>query len=72
MALKIDRRYQGLGSGRDALQLLLNHVQARSGAKAFCTGCLPGERSPCAFSETMGLGYTGEEDDGELVLRLDL
>jgi diamine N-acetyltransferase len=31
-----------------------------------------GEGSPCPFYEKMGFVYTGEEDEGELVMKLKL
>lgn len=68
----IDERYQGQGYGRQALELLIAHVRTRPGAKELFTSCVPGEGSPCPFYERMGFVYTGEEDDGELVMRLAL
>jgi diamine N-acetyltransferase len=68
----IDARFQGAGYGRRALELLIEHVKTRPGAKAIFTSCVPGNGSPCPFYEKMGFVYTGEEDDGELVMRLDL
>lgn len=68
----IDARYQGLGYGRLALELLIAHVRTRPGATALYTSCVPGDGSPCPFYERMGFVYTGDEDDGELVMRLAL
>jgi diamine N-acetyltransferase len=68
----IDARYQGYGFGRRALQLLIDHVRTRPGATALLTSCVPGDGSPCPFYEKMGFVPTGEVDDGELVMRLDL
>jgi diamine N-acetyltransferase len=66
----IDARYQGAGFGRRALELLIDRVKTRPGAKALFTSCVPGDGSPCPFYEKMGFVYTGEEDEGELVMRL--
>jgi diamine N-acetyltransferase len=66
----IDQRYQGLSFGRRALQLVIDHIKTRPGAKEFFTSCVPGDGSPCPFYEKMGFVYTGEVDDGELVMRL--
>ena len=68
----IDRRYQKLGYGRRALELLLDHVRGRPGAAALMLSYVPGDGSPRAFYERMGFVHTGEEDDGELMMRIDL
>ncbi len=68
----IDARFQGHGYGRRALELLIAHVRTRPGATELFTSCVPGDGSPCPFYERMGFVYTGEEDDGELVMRLAL
>jgi diamine N-acetyltransferase len=68
----IDARFQGSGFGRRALELLIAHVKTRPGANALLTSCVPGDGSPCPFYEKMGFVYTGEEYEGELVMRLDL
>lgn len=68
----IDARYQGYGFGKQALELLFEHVKMRPGATALFTSCVPGDGSPCPFYEKMGFVYTGDEDDGELVMRREL
>ncbi len=68
----IDARYQRKGIGQKALELLFEHVKTRPGASALSTSCVQGEGSPGPFYETMGFVYTGEEDDGELVMRREL
>jgi diamine N-acetyltransferase len=68
----IDHRYQGAGFGRRALLTVIEHIKSRPGAKEFFTSCVPGEGSPCPFYEKMGFVYTGEIDDGELVMKLTL
>jgi diamine N-acetyltransferase len=68
----IDAQYQRNGIGQKALELLLEHVKTRPGASALTTSCVPGEGSPGPFYETMGFVYTGEEDDGELIMRREL
>lgn len=68
----IDGRYQGHGFGRRAIELLIAHVRTRPGAKALFTSCVPGDGSPCPFYEKLGFVYTGEKDEDELVMRLDL
>jgi diamine N-acetyltransferase len=68
----IDARYQGLGFGKRALDLLVAYVRTRPGATALGTSCVPKPGGPCPFYERYGFKYTGEEDDGELVMRLEL
>jgi diamine N-acetyltransferase len=68
----IDAHYQGLGFGKRALDLLVAHVRTRPGATSLGTSCVPKPGGPCPFYERYGFKYTGEEDDGELVMRLEL
>ena len=68
----IDARYQKRGVGQRALELLFEYVKSRPGARVLYTSCVPGEGSPGPFYEKMGFVYTGEEDDGELVMRREL
>ena len=68
----IDQRFQGQGIGRRALDLVIDYVRTRPGAKALLTSIVPGDGSPGPFYEKMGFAYTGEEEDGELVMRLNL
>jgi diamine N-acetyltransferase len=68
----IDARYQGMGFGRRALHLLIEHVKTRPGAKELGVSCVPGTGGPCPFYEKIGFVYTGEEDHGELVMKLAL
>ena len=68
----IDARYQGHGYGRRTLELLVEYVKTRPGAKALVTSCVPGDGSPCPFYERLGFVPTGEVDEGEIVLRLAL
>lgn len=68
----VDARYQGSGIGRRALELLFEYVRTRPGAKALYTSVVPGEGGPGPFYEKMGFVYTGEEDEGELVMRREL
>ncbi len=68
----IDHRWQGRGVGRRALALLVDYVRGRPGVTELLTSCVPGEGTPIPFYEKAGFVQTGEVDDGELVLRLDL
>lgn len=68
----MDARFQRLGLGRRALEAVISHVRTRPGATQLLLSCVPGEGSPCPFYERMGFVYTGAEEHGELVMRLDL
>lgn len=67
----VDQRFQGLGYGRRALELLIEHVRTRPGATCLTTSCVPGDGTPIPFYERAGFALTGEEDDGELVMRYE-
>lgn len=67
----IDARYQGMGFGRRAIELLIEHVKSRPGATELLTSCVPDlEGNPEPFYARQGFVRTGEVDDGEVVLRL--
>jgi diamine N-acetyltransferase len=68
----IDHRFQKLGYGRRALELLLGHVRSRPGATALTLSHVPGDGDPSPFYERLGFAHTGEEEDGELVMQLEL
>lgn len=68
----IDARFQKCGIGRRALELVIEHVKTRPGAKALLTSGVPGEGSPVKFYEKVGFTYTGEMDeDGELIMQYE-
>ena len=68
----IAAEHQGKSYGRQALTLLIEHVKTRPQAKELLTSHVPGEGSPGGFYEKMGFEYTGEEYDGELLMKLRL
>jgi diamine N-acetyltransferase len=69
----IDAKYQKFGFGKRAIELLIEHVRTRPNATALGVSCVPdGEGSPCPFYEKLGFVYTGEEDEGELMMKLQL
>ena len=68
----IDAAQQGKGYGRRALELVCEHVRSRPGGTVLYLSCVPGEGGPGPFYEKLGFRYTGEEDDGELVMRREL
>jgi diamine N-acetyltransferase len=68
----IDGRYQGLGYGKAALDLVGQYLRTRPGADALVTSVVPGAGSPLGFYLRHGFAATGEWFDHEQVLRLDL
>lgn len=70
--LMIDARYQGHGFAWRAIQQLIDYVRTRPGAKELLVSHGQGEGSPAWFYGRLGFQYTGEEDDGELIMRLPL
>ena len=70
--LMIDARYQGHAYGRRAMELLCEHVRTRPGATALETSVHPGPSGPGQFYEKLGFVYTGEINEGELVMRREL
>ncbi len=70
--LMIDVRYQRLGFGTQAMDLIMKHVRNRPGADSLGTSVVPGEGSPVKFYKKLGFEETGEVDDGEIVLACSL
>jgi diamine N-acetyltransferase len=68
----IDAAQQGKGYGRRALELVCEHVRGRPGGTVLYLSCVPGDGGPGPFYEKLGFRYTGEEDEGELVMRREL
>jgi diamine N-acetyltransferase len=64
-------RYQGRGVGRRAMQLLLDRWRG-VGATVASLSVVPTNSGAIAFYESLGFRLTGEEEHGELVMRLDL
>jgi diamine N-acetyltransferase len=68
----IDQEHQRKGYGRRALELLIEYVKTRPNAKELFVSHAPGDGSPGGFYRKLGFEYTGEEDHGELVMKLSL
>ena len=68
----IDARYQGMGFGRRALELLIEHVRTRPGASELLTSVHQADGGPQGFYEGSGFVLTGEYEEGEALLRLVL
>jgi diamine N-acetyltransferase len=68
----IDVRYQKLGFGKRAMDLLLDYVRSRPGAKELKLSCHPGEDGPEPFYRRYGFALTGKMLDAEAEMRIDL
>jgi len=68
----IAHEFQGRGFGAQAIRLVIEHVRTRPNAKRFLTSVVPGEGSPQGFYEGQGFKLTGDEEDGELVMAMEL
>jgi diamine N-acetyltransferase len=67
----IDEHQQRRGFGRDALVQIVDLVRA-DGATELLTSYHPGDGEPWPFYQRFGFEPTGQIDEGEIVLRLDL
>jgi diamine N-acetyltransferase len=70
--LMIDVRYQGVGFGRRALDLLIEYVRTRPGAVELLTSVHQAPGGPQGFYEKMGFVLTGDLEEGEALMRLRL
>lgn len=68
----IDSRYQRMGYGRQAMNLLIEHVRTRPNATRLLTSYSPGEGTPEPFYAGLGFVNTGEVMDDENVMELIL
>jgi len=70
--LMIDAAHQGQGCGRRALDLVADHARAQPGARELLSSYIPGPDGPADFYRRYGFIETGDIEDGEVVIRLDL
>ena len=68
----IDRRYQGKGYGKKALELVIEHVNSRPNAKEITLSHVPSEGNAGKFYEKLGFKYTGKTVQNELEMKLNL
>ena len=70
--MMIDAAHQGKGYGRRAVELLVEHVRTRPGATELYTSHVKKEGNAGKFYRKLNFAYTGEEHEGELIMRLKL
>ncbi len=68
----IDARYQKLGFGMLAMDLLIEYVRGRPGAHALTLSCHPGEEGPEPFYRQYGFTRTGNWVGDEVEMSIDL
>jgi diamine N-acetyltransferase len=68
----IDARYQKLGFGKKAMDLLLEHIRTRPGTREMTLSCHPGEDGPEPFYRHYGFSRTGTWLGEEAEMRIDL
>jgi diamine N-acetyltransferase len=68
----IDARYQKLGFGKRAMDLLVEHVRTRPGAHELRLSCHPGEEGPEPFYRRYGFTRTGNMLYEEVEMRMEL
>jgi diamine N-acetyltransferase len=66
--LMVDARFQNRGIGARAIELLVEHVRTRPGARELYLSHVPGNEAAARLYRRLGFRYTGAEDEGELVM----
>ncbi len=68
----IDAQHQKQGYGEEALRLLIAHARTRPRAKNMVLSFVPSDGNAEHFYNRLGFARTGEEDMGELIMKLPL
>ena len=68
--LLIDRRYQGLGYGRAALEQGIAYLKEQFRVKEIYCGVIPGNEAASRLYQSAGFEYTGLVENGMQELRL--
>lgn len=68
----VDQRFQHQGVGRQALELVIRHVESAGMPRVLELSYVPGPGNPQGFYRKLGFTDTGRIDDGELVMELPL
>jgi len=68
----IDEKFQGLGYGSRALELVIDHVKSLPDSREFLLSYVPDEGNPKGFYEKMGFVDTEAVEAGERIMKLEL
>ncbi|MEM7244038.1 MAG: GNAT family N-acetyltransferase [Acidobacteriota bacterium] len=68
----IDEKFQGRGIGKAALELVIEHVRTNRTAPKLTLSYVPGPGEPADFYRGFGFEPTGEVDEGEIVMALEI
>ncbi len=68
----IDGKYQGNGYGKEAMNLIIDHVKSRPNAKELFLSHSKKDGHAGEFYKKCGFEYTGSEIGDEAVMRLEL
>lgn len=68
----IGAEHQGKGYGRGAMKAVIEHVRGLPSATELKLSFVPKPGDPKPFYESLGFELTGEEEEGERVMRLSL
>ena len=68
----IDAKYQGKGYGKEAMELVINHVKSRPKAKELLLSHSKSDGNAGEFYKKCGFEYTGREIYDELLMSLKL
>ena len=70
--LMIDKAHQHRGLGYAAVNMLIDHVRTRPGAKKLLVSHMSKADALGRFYGSLGFVYTGKEEEGEKVMALEL
>jgi len=70
--LMIDAKYQGKGVGKEALELVIEHVRGKGIFEKLELSYVPSPEGPEGFYRRLGFQPTGRVDEGEVVLEFPL
>ena len=68
----VDQRFQGRGVGRQALELVIRHLEAAGAPRLLELSHVPGPGGPQGFYRKLGFADTDRVDDGEQVMEMQL
>ena len=68
----IDSRHQRLGIGTAAMAQVIEHVQSKKVFSSLWCSYVPGDGCPEQFYLSLGFRHTGQVEEGEVVLELQL